>query len=106
MLRAAGWPVQDQPLDGVRAHVAAVILDEIHTLPVEALGLPLPSDPRLQRIARPVSIAGLVIGRQRPQTASGVVFVTLEDEYGLVKWSGTTWPSANGVCWCSPGCFA
>ena len=35
--------------------------------------------------ARPVSIAGLVIGRQRPQTASGVIFVTLEDEFGLVN---------------------
>lgn len=34
---------------------------------------------------RPVSVAGLVIGRQRPQTASGVIFVTLEDEYGLVN---------------------
>src|SRR5258708_29298891 len=30
----------------------AVILDEIRTLPVEPLGLPLPADPRLQRIAR------------------------------------------------------
>jgi error-prone DNA polymerase len=34
---------------------------------------------------RPISVAGLVIGRQRPQTASGVVFVTLEDEFGLVN---------------------
>lgn len=34
---------------------------------------------------RPLSIAGLVIGRQRPQTASGVIFVTLEDEFGLVN---------------------
>lgn len=34
---------------------------------------------------RPVSLAGLVIGRQRPQTASGVVFVTLEDEHGMVN---------------------
>ncbi|WP_263140208.1 error-prone DNA polymerase [Pseudomonas sp. RIT-PI-AD] len=34
---------------------------------------------------RPVSVAGLVIGRQRPQTASGVIFVTLEDEYGMVN---------------------
>ncbi|AEB58554.1 error-prone DNA polymerase [Ectopseudomonas mendocina] len=34
---------------------------------------------------RPVSVAGLVIGRQRPQTASGVIFVTLEDEFGLVN---------------------
>jgi error-prone DNA polymerase len=39
-----------------------------------------------------VSTAGLVICRQRPQTASGVVFVTLEDEVGfinLVLWAKT-----------------
>ncbi|WP_218186945.1 MULTISPECIES: error-prone DNA polymerase [unclassified Pseudomonas] len=30
-------------------------------------------------------IAGLVVGRQRPGTASGVTFVTLEDEYGMVN---------------------
>jgi error-prone DNA polymerase len=34
---------------------------------------------------RQVSVAGLVVGRQRPQTASGVIFVTLEDEYGMVN---------------------
>jgi hypothetical protein len=63
VLRAAGWgwqqgvpttqPVPPGPLaDQARAHVMAVILDEIRTLPVEPLGLPLPADPRLQRIAR------------------------------------------------------
>jgi error-prone DNA polymerase len=31
------------------------------------------------------SAAGLVIGRQRPDTASGVIFVTLEDETGMVN---------------------
>jgi error-prone DNA polymerase len=39
-----------------------------------------------------VSTAGLVICRQRPQTASGVVFITLEDETGfvnLILWSAT-----------------
>ncbi|MGI9261210.1 MAG: error-prone DNA polymerase, partial [Woeseiaceae bacterium] len=38
---------------------------------------------------RPVRIAGLVITKQRPGTASGVTFVTLEDETGcsnLVVW--------------------
>lgn len=38
---------------------------------------------------RPVAIAGLVITKQRPGTASGVTFVTLEDETGcsnLVVW--------------------
>ncbi|MDD0976801.1 error-prone DNA polymerase [Pseudomonas fontis] len=32
-----------------------------------------------------VSVVGLVTGRQRPQTASGVTFVTLEDEFGMVN---------------------
>src|SRR5262249_45016888 len=32
-----------------------------------------------------VTVAGLVIGRQRPATASGVTFVTLEDETGVVN---------------------
>jgi error-prone DNA polymerase len=39
---------------------------------------------------RRVHYAGVVIGRQRPGTASGVVFVTLEDETGfvnLIVWS-------------------
>ncbi|QXI30868.1 error-prone DNA polymerase [Pseudomonas vanderleydeniana] len=38
---------------------------------------------------RSVSIVGLVTGRQRPGTASGVTFVTLEDEFGntnVVVW--------------------
>ncbi|WP_200868009.1 error-prone DNA polymerase [Pseudomonas syringae] len=34
---------------------------------------------------RTLSVAGLVIGRQRPGTASGVTFVTLEDEFGMVN---------------------
>jgi error-prone DNA polymerase len=34
---------------------------------------------------RPVSTAGIVIMRQRPQTASGVTFLTLEDESGQVN---------------------
>ncbi len=32
-----------------------------------------------------VRAAGIVIGRQRPDTTSGVVFVTLEDETGCVN---------------------
>ncbi len=41
-----------------------------------------------RRLAR---AGGIVIGRQRPETASGVVFVTLEDETGhvnVVVWPG------------------
>ncbi|WP_417760608.1 error-prone DNA polymerase [Shewanella sp.] len=39
-----------------------------------------------------VRVAGLVVGRQRPSTASGVTFITLEDETGhtnLVVWAAT-----------------
>jgi DNA polymerase III alpha subunit len=32
-----------------------------------------------------VTVAGLVLCRQRPGTASGVVFVTLEDETGIAN---------------------
>ena len=41
------------------------------------------------RNGRRVSVGGLVLVRQRPGTANGVVFVTLEDETGI----------ANLVCW-------
>src|SRR5262249_663914 len=40
-----------------------------------------------RRIVRPAAIAtaGIVTGRQRPDTASGVIFVTLEDETGATN---------------------
>jgi len=39
---------------------------------------------RLQHGAA-VSVAGLVVARQRPETASGVVFMLIEDEHGVVN---------------------
>ena len=48
--RAASW--QAAPLDAARTRIAQLIVDEISSLPHEALGLPLPRDPRLLRIAR------------------------------------------------------
>ncbi|MBZ8141622.1 AraC family transcriptional regulator [Rubrivivax gelatinosus] len=50
VLRAGSWP--PGPLDAPRTRVAELILDEIRTLPAEALGLPLPRDARLQRVAK------------------------------------------------------
>ena len=41
----------------------------------------LPHD-RLQQSKGRVIVTGLVITRQRPGTASGVIFLTLEDERG------------------------
>ncbi|HBX36496.1 MAG TPA: error-prone DNA polymerase, partial [Pseudohongiella sp.] len=40
---------------------------------------------------QPIKIAGLVTCRQRPQTASGVTFMTLEDETGFIN--TVVWPS-------------
>ena len=34
---------------------------------------------------RHIAVVGLVTGRQRPSTASGVIFVTLEDEHGMMN---------------------
>ena len=49
-----------------------------HRLP-EARGV------HAMRDGEPVRYAGIVICRQRPGTASGVVFMTLEDETGFVN---------------------
>jgi error-prone DNA polymerase len=49
-------------------------------------------DPRVCPQGRRLQVAGLVLVRQRPSTASGVVFFTLEDESGianLIVWSDT-----------------
>ena len=48
--RAATW--DGGALDTARQRVADLILDEIRAAPPEPLGLPLPADPRLMRIAR------------------------------------------------------
>ncbi|WP_394824447.1 AraC family transcriptional regulator [Pendulispora albinea] len=49
-IRSAEWGVE--PLDEFQARLALVIVDEIRRLEVQPLGLPLPQDARLQRIAR------------------------------------------------------
>ncbi|HXR13959.1 MAG TPA: DNA polymerase III subunit alpha [Solirubrobacteraceae bacterium] len=37
------------------------------------------------RHGAPVVVAGLVVARQRPETASGVVFMLIEDEHGVIN---------------------
>ena len=51
--RAASW--QEGPFSQAQWRIAGVILDEIAAIPGEALDLPMPADPRLQRIARVIS---------------------------------------------------
>ncbi|QOZ36945.1 AraC family transcriptional regulator [Bradyrhizobium sp. CCBAU 53421] len=48
--RAATWSDSDQGL--ARTHLTEVIRDEIRSLPREQFGLPMPTDPRLLRVAR------------------------------------------------------
>lgn len=50
ILRAASWP--DETMDDARQRIADLIVHEITSLPAEALGLPLPRDPRLRRVGR------------------------------------------------------
>ena len=47
--RSAGWGTG--PLDEAQARLAAVIVDELAALSAQPLGLPLPQDARLRRIA-------------------------------------------------------
>lgn len=42
-------------------------------------------DPARTRVGERVRVAGLVLVRQRPGTASGVTFITLEDETGIAN---------------------
>lgn len=52
VMRAASWPIERyQPLTPAQERIAGVIMDEIRTLPPEPLGLPMPQDARLLRIA-------------------------------------------------------
>jgi error-prone DNA polymerase len=70
--RATGNSPRAHPLAALRGHLTS-------------LKLPLASDVRRMPHGRRVRYAGLVICRQRPSTAGGVVFMTLEDETGFVN---------------------
>jgi error-prone DNA polymerase len=52
-----------------------------------ALGEGVASSRHLRSIpgGRTVEVAGLVVCRQRPLTARGIIFLLLEDEFGLVN---------------------
>ena len=50
VLRAAGWG--EVAWDAAQARLAAVLVDEIRTLPRATLGLPMPQEARLRRIAQ------------------------------------------------------
>jgi len=70
--QAIGLSLKAHPLAFIRDHLA-----RRHVIPAAAL-----ADPRRCPDRQPVIVAGLVLVRQRPGTASGIVFMTIEDETG------------------------
>ncbi|MDA1093581.1 MAG: error-prone DNA polymerase [Acidobacteria bacterium] len=70
--RASGHSPRGHPLAAVRAALVAQRLPDARAV-------------ALMRHGRHARYAGLVICRQRPGTAAGVVFMTLEDETGFVN---------------------
>ncbi|MCC6783358.1 MAG: error-prone DNA polymerase [Planctomycetes bacterium] len=68
--RATGHSTQAHPLESLRASLAGQ-------------GMRCAEELRTVRHGSPARCAGLVICRQRPGTAKGVVFLTLEDETGF-----------------------
>jgi error-prone DNA polymerase len=64
----------------LRAHPVSFLRDELGQLGVTPAAELITGDP-----TRLVRVAGLVLLRQRPSTAKGITFVTLEDETGQVN---------------------
>ena len=52
---------------------------------LDSLGLCRAADLRAAPNGEPAQAAGLVVSRQRPSTASGIIFLTLEDETGHIN---------------------
>ena len=67
-----GLSLKAHPISLLRGELA-----KIGALPAERL--------KRMKHGSPVRVAGLVLVRQRPSTASGVVFYTLEDETGVTN---------------------
>ncbi len=68
-----------------RPHPMALVRPLLNEGVISSWHLGGPGNPnRLAQGAR-VEIAGMVVTRQRPQTASGVLFMLLEDEFGLAN---------------------
>ncbi|GAA5032709.1 error-prone DNA polymerase [Microbacterium fluvii] len=71
-LWATGISTDDHPLTHYRA-------------PLDARGVLTSTELRTHDTGRRIEVAGLVTHRQRPATASGVTFLNLEDEHGVVN---------------------
>jgi len=70
-----GLSLKAHPMSFLRPH-----LDNMRITRNEEL-----RDPARWPTGRPIDVAGIVLVRQRPSTASGVVFMTIEDETGVAN---------------------
>ncbi|MBY8823449.1 error-prone DNA polymerase [Sphingomonas colocasiae] len=68
----------------LRAHPVSFLREEL-----DAMGIVRCTDLSSIRDGRNVEVAGVILVRQRPGSAKGVLFVTIEDETGI----------ANGILW-------
>ena len=68
----------------LRAHPLAFLRGELHRRGIRPCG-----DLTQIKDGSPVEVAGIILVRQRPGSAKGVLFLTLEDETGI----------ANGILW-------
>jgi error-prone DNA polymerase len=69
---AAGLTLRQHPISFLRDMLKAMKITPANRLPGS-------------RNDRRISVAGIVLLRQRPSTANGITFVTLEDETGMVN---------------------
>ncbi|MCA9310856.1 MAG: hypothetical protein KDA21_06600, partial [Phycisphaerales bacterium] len=72
---AVGLSLRDHPIHFIRPHLEAQGVTPNREL----------ADQRTWTPGRFIRVAGLVLVRQRPSTASGVLFITLEDETGIAN---------------------
>ena len=72
----------------LKRHPLALLRSKLHTLRVLRA-----TDLRQVASGRKVRVAGIVTHRQRPETASGVIFMSLEDETGITNL--IVWPSVQ-----------
>ena len=68
-----------------RPHPMALVRPLLHEGIISSKQLGGPGNPNRLPQGAVVEIAGMVVTRQRPQTASGVLFMLLEDEFGLTN---------------------
>jgi error-prone DNA polymerase len=79
LLETIAWDLERSG-QSTHGHPLAALREELR-----ALGLPDARGVAAMRSGERVRYAGVVICRQRPHTASGVTFLTLEDETGFVN---------------------